>query len=413
MPWSLPVAEDIFTEEYFSDPHRVYAEMRASGPVHRVVTPNRQQVWLVIGYAEARAALADPRLSKDVTVAQRVYEQHTDPSVRDRDFAASLSAHMLNTDPPEHTRLRTLVGRAFTPRTVEELRPRIREITQDLVGRFADRLAGGATIDLVDELAVPIPTAVICELLGIPEPARDTLRGAITDLLSIGDPAVIDQASHTLAGLLMETLAAKRDDPGEDLLTGLLAAHDDGDRLTGPELVSMAMLLLVAGHETTVNLIANGVLALLRHPGELDRLRNDRALLGGAVEELLRYDGRTNTATFRFTTEPVRLGNVEIPAEHPVVVSPLAANRDPDRFPDPDRLAVDRDSRGHLAFGHGVHHCIGAALGRAEAHEVFAQLLERLPGFRLAVAPDELRWRRSVLVRGLEALPVTTAPRQV
>lgn len=403
----MPVAVDIFTAEFFADPHRAYAELRADGPVHHVVTPNRQQVWLVIGHAEARAALSDPRLSKDVRVAQQVYARHTDPSVGTRDFAASMNAHMLNTDPPEHTRLRGLVGRAFTPRTVEALRPRIAEITDELVERLTARLADGGPVDLVEELAVPLPTTVICELLGIPVPARDILRGAITDLLSIGDPAVIDKASHTLAGLLVQTLQAKRENPGEDVLTALIAAHDDGDRLSGPELVSMAMLLLVAGHETTVSVIANGTLALLRHPDQLARLRAQPELLPSAIEELLRYDGPTNTVTFRFTTEAVQLGEVEIPAEHPVVVSPLAANRDPARFADPHTLDLGRDTAGSIAFGHGVHHCIGAALGRAEAAAVFPALLERIPDLALAVDPRELSWRRSILVRGMEHLPVT------
>jgi cytochrome P450 len=400
-------APEVFTDAFFADPHRAYARLRRQGPVHQVTTPNRQQVWLVVGHAEARAALADPRLSKDVRVAEKVYARRTDPAAPSRDFAASLSAHMLNTDPPEHTRLRGLVGRAFTPRTVEALRPRIAEITDALIDDLSARLAGNDTVDLLDALAVPLPTAVICELLGVPEPARDILRDAITDLLSIGDPSVIDRASHTLAGLLAENLAAKRAHPGDDLLTALVAAHDEEDRLTGPELVSMAMLLLVAGHETTVNVIANSALALLQHPDQRERLRAEPDLLPAAVEELLRFDGPTSTVTFRFTTGPVAFGGVEIPAEHPVVISPLAANRDPARFADPDELRLDRDTAGSIAFGHGVHHCLGAALARAEACAVLPALAERLADLRLAVEPGELRRRRSLLVNGLEALPVT------
>lgn len=409
MPHPLPVLDDVFTDEFFADPHQAYARLREHGPVHHVVTPNQQQVWLVIGHAEARTALSDPRFSKDVTVAQRVYERHTDPSVRDRDFAQSLSAHMLNTDPPEHTRLRKLVGSAFTPRTVERLRPRIVETADRLVGELAARLDSGEKVDLLDALAVPLPTAVICELLGIPEPARDTLRAAITDLLSIGDPGKIDRASQTLAGLLMQTLEQKKAAPGDDLLTGLMTAQDGDDRLTGHEMVSMAMLLLVAGHETTVNVIANGALALLRTPGATASLRTDRSLLPGAIEEILRFDGPTNTATFRFTTADVDLGGVTVPAEHPVVVSPLAANRDPARFVDPHNLQIDRDTSGHIAFGHGVHHCVGAALGRMESVIVFDAMLDRLPDLALAVDSNQLRYRRSILVRGLEELPVMRA----
>lgn len=399
--------DDVFTAEFFADPHAAYTQLRERGPVHHVVTPNHQQVWLVIGHAEARTAMADPRFSKDTHVAQQVYERHTEAPAQDRDFAAGLSAHMLNTDPPEHTRLRKLVGAAFTPRRVEQLRARISEITDQLVGELVAKLDAGDTVDLLDTLAIPLPTAVICELLGIPEQNRDEMRGQITALLSIGDVGVIDRASQALAGLLIQTLDAKREQPADDLLSGLIAAHDAGDRLSGPELVSMAMLLLIAGHETTVNVIANGALALLQNPEAVATVRDDRSVLPAAIEELLRYDGPTNCATFRFTTESVDLGGVEVPAEHPVVVSVLAANRDPVRFPDPHAMQIGRDTSGHLAFGHGVHHCLGAALGRMEATIVFGALLDRLPQLALATSPDQLRWRRSILVRGLEELPVT------
>jgi cytochrome P450 len=405
---SLPVLDDVFTEEFFADPHAVYSRLRATGPVHHVETPNRQRVWLVIGHAEARKAFADPRFSKDAAVAQKVYERHTDPSVRDRDFAQSLSAHMLNTDPPEHTRLRKLVSSAFTPRRVEQLRPLIQQTAAELLHSLAQRLGRGETVDLLDALAIPLPTTVICELLGIPEPARDMLRAAIADLLSIGNPTRIDAASQTLAGLLMQTLEQRKNSPGDDLLTGLMTAQEGGDRLTSRELVSMAMLLLVAGHETTVNVIANGTLALIRNPQAAAAVRADRSLVPGLVEEILRFDGPTNTATFRFTTEVVDLGGVAVPAEHPVVVSPLAANRDPARYDDPDEFRPDRDTAGHLGFGHGVHHCLGAALGRLESAIVFDALFDQLP--ELALAGDgSLRYRRSILVRGLEALPVVSA----
>lgn len=410
MTQSLPVLDDVFTDEFFADPHTTYAQLRESGPVHHVITPNQQRVWLVIGHGEARTALSDPRFSKDAAVAQRVYERHTDPSVRDRDFAQSLSAHMLNTDPPEHTRLRKLVGSAFTPRRVEQLRPRITETATELAEELTARIARGEVVDLLDALAIPLPTTIICELLGIPEPARDTLRSAITDMLSIGDPAKIDAASQVLAGLLVQTLEEKKSVPGDDLLTGLMTAHDGEDRLTGREMVSMAMLLLVAGHETTVNVVANGTLALLRNRETAETVRTDRSLLPALVEEVLRFDGPTNTATFRFTTESVDLGGVQIPAEHPVVVSPLAANRDPARFDSPHEFRPGRDTSGHLGFGYGVHHCLGAALGRIESTIVFDVLLETLPALALADAnPAALRYRRSMLVRGLEALPLVSA----
>lgn len=405
----LPEARDIFGDGFFADPHGVYAGLREQGPVHRVVTPNRQHIWLVIGYEEARSALADPRLSKDTKTAWRVYEKHTDPGMRERDFAPSMAAHMLNTDPPEHTRLRGLVGREFTPRTVEALRPRIRELAEPLLNTFAERLAAGETVDLLDDFALPLPLAIICELLGIPEPARPVLRDIVGGLLSTGNPAVIDRASHEAVALVAGVLQAKRADPGDDLLTALLAAHDDGDRLSDPELVSMAILLLVAGHETTVNLLATGSLNLLRDPERLHQLRDTPELLESAVEELLRFDGPVNTSTLRFTRAPVELGGTVIPAEHPIAISPLAANRDPARYPDPHRLDFTRDASGHLAFGHGIHFCVGAALARVEAYEVLPLLLELLPTLEIAVPAEELPWRRSILVHGLRALPVRSA----
>jgi cytochrome P450 len=406
---TLPEPQNIFTDEFFTDPHSVYAKLRENGPVHRVVTPNRQIIWLIIGYEEARAALSDRRLSKDVRTAHRVYEEHTEPGQRGRDFAASLNAHMLNTDPPEHTRLRALVGRAFTPRVVEDLRPRLRELAAEYVTQFLRRASDG-TADVVADLALPLPTAVICELMGIPQPDRHILHAAVSDLLSIGDTKRIDQASHTLVGLLSKVLTEKREQPGDDLLTGLLAAHDAGDRLSGPELVSMAMLLLVAGHDTTVNLLSSGALALLRHPDQAEELQGDPTLVAGAVEELLRYDGPVNISTFRFTTEPVPIGANVIPAHHPVVISALAANRDPARFAKPDQLDLRRSESGHLAFGHGVHHCLGAALARMELVEILPILLPHLSAMTLLDDPANLPWRKSILVRGLAALPIRQGP---
>ncbi len=403
------VRDDVFTDDFFADPHGVYARLRAEAPVHNVITPNQQKVWLVVGHQAARTALADPRLSKDVTVAQRVYERHTEPSVRDRDFSQSLSAHMLNTDPPEHTRLRKLVSTAFTPRVVDTLKPRIAEITAAQVVELRKRLDAGVPVDLLDAFALPVPTAVICELLGIPEPARDVLRGAIADMLSIGDPARIDRASQTLAGLLVQTLEQKKSTPGDDLLTGLMTAEDDGDRLTGREMVSMAMLLLIAGHETTVNLVGNGMRALLENQAVADSLRAEPSRLPAALDELLRFDGPTNTVTFRFTTDDIDLDGVVVPAEHPVVVSPLAANRDPVRFPAPDALDIERDTSGAIPFGHGIHHCLGAALGRVEAQILFTELLTAVPELQLDDS-QPLRYRRSMLVRGLETLPVRGRP---
>jgi cytochrome P450 len=398
---SDPLALD---PSFFADPYAVYAALRDDGPVRRVVLPNGWDVWVVTRYAEARAALADPRLSKD---PRSLAERFGDDMIRDDDIvAASLRAHMLNADPPDHTRLRKLVTKAFTARRIDGLRPRIEAITDELLDELAAG-AGHGPVDLIDTFAFPLPITVISELLGVPPDDRDDFRAWSTTIVSDGPDDEMQTASAAMATYLSGLLAAKRADPGDDLLTALIQARDDEDRLDEHELVSMAFLLLVAGHETTVNLIGNGVLALLRRPDQLSRLRADPSLIPGAVEELLRYDGPVNLATMRFTTEPVVLGDgVRIPAGEFVLVSLASADHDPSRFADPDRLDVTRPVGGHLAFGHGIHYCLGAPLARLEGEIAFTCLLDRFPHLRLAGTPTDLRWRHSSLIRGLERLPV-------
>ncbi|MEQ7123639.1 cytochrome P450 [Actinopolymorpha sp. B11F2] len=418
MPGTTRPAPLALDPSFFTDPYAVYAALRHEGPVRRVMLPNGWDVWVVTRYAEARAALADPRLRKDPRV---LTEQFDDDAMRDDEIvAASLRAHMLNADPPDHTRLRKLVTKAFTARRIDGLRPRIEAITDQLLDDLAARVGDGP-VDLLDTFAFPLPITVICDLLGVPPADRDDFRAWSTTIVSDGTDEEVQVASYAMASYLDRLLADKRADPGDDLLTALIHARDDEDRLDEHELVSMAFLLLVAGHETTVNLIGNGTLALLRHPDQLAHLQRDPSLLPGAVEELLRYDGPVNLATMRFTAEPVVLGTdsgtrdgdgatgVEIPAGEFVLVSLASADHDGSRFADPDRLDVTRPAGGHLAFGHGIHYCLGAPLARLEGEIAFTRLLGRFPGLRLAGAPAELRWRNSSLIRGLERLPVHLA----
>jgi cytochrome P450 len=390
--------------EYFSDPYSVHARLRARHPVAQVIMPGGTPAWLVTGYAEGRAALTDPRLVK-LPKGWR-----PDP---DSLFAA-LDLHMLNSDPPDHERLRTLVSKAFTARRVERLRPRITAITAALL----DDMSTQQEVDLLAAFAFPLPVTVICELLGVPVADRDQFRAWSATIVSETVSPVVFQAHATaMIGYFRDLLAARRAEPADDLLSALISARDDTardstGRLSENELLSMAWLLLVAGHETTVNLIGSGVLALLLHPGELARLRAEPALLSGAVEELLRYVSPVNNATFRFAGEPVNLGGVCIGPGEVVLVALSGANRDPSRYPDPDpeRLDVGRDSAGHLAFGHGIHYCLGAPLARLEAQIAFGALLERFGSMTLAVPPAELRWRPSSLIHGLESLPVRLRP---
>ena len=310
---------------------------------------------------------------------------------------------MLNSDPPDHHRLRTLVSKAFTARRVEQLRPRITAITASLL----DGMSAERQVDLLAAFAFPLPVTVICELLGVPVADQDRFRAWSASIVSATvEPEVFTEHATAMLAYFRDLVAARRREPADDLLSALISARDEGDRLSEDELLSMAWLLLVAGHETTVNLIAGGMLALLLHPAELARLRAEPALLGRAVEELLRYTSPVNDATFRFAGEPLDLDGVAIGPGEVVLVSLSGANRDPARYPDPEGLDLGRDSGGHVAFGLGIHYCLGAPLARLEAEIAFRGLLERYGEMALAVRPDELRWRPSSLIHGLEALPI-------
>lgn len=386
----------MFDAEFFADPYPVYARLRAEAPVQPVpIGSHGHRVWMITGYAEARAALADPRLSKDTA---RFFADR--PS--NRSLASVVSRTMLATDPPDHTRLRRLVTSAFTSRTVQRLRPRIEAIADELL----DDMAEHTTVDLVDAYAAPLPITVISELLGVPEPDRGDVRTWSNRLFTSDDHASVDAASHRLADYMTDLVAAKRASPGDDLISRLIAVHDDGDRLSAHELVSLAVLLIIAGHETTTTLIANATLALLTHPEQLASLHAEPSGYPQAVEELLRYDPPSTIATFRHTIEGVHLGDTEIPAGEVVMIALGAANRDPARFPDPDRLNLDRTTTGHLAFGHGPHHCLGALLARLEAEIALRHLIDRFPHLHLATDPTDLTWRPSRLIHGPTALLV-------
>ncbi|MFE7718098.1 cytochrome P450 [Nocardia rhizosphaerihabitans] len=387
--------------DFFDDPHAHYRRWRAAGPVHRVRFPDDVVRWVVVGYAEARVALADPRLRKDMATAAAILDGKrtapTDPN------ALALLTHMLSTDPPGHTRLRKLVNKAFTTRQVAALRPRIEQITAELL----DAMAGADEVDLMEAFANPLPVTVICELLGVPFDDRDDFQAWTRALVGVvGEEEHRPAAAAAMAKYLSELVRAKQTRPADDLLSELVLADDDGDRLTDPELVAMAFLLLVAGHETTVNLIGNGVNALLRHPDQWQALCADPTGIPAAIEEFLRFDGPVDMATVRYTDEPVTLGGTEIPAGELVYVALAAANRDPARFTDPDALTTDGHPTGHLAFGHGIHFCVGAPLARLEAEIAFTALLRRFPGLRLAESAATVRWQTSTLIRGLLELPV-------
>jgi cytochrome P450 len=393
-----PMSTEPFSPENVADPHPVYDWLRENSPVHRLQLPSGTPVWLVTRHEDARQALNDPRLSKDELLRSQVATLSFPSHVE-----ARMNHHMLNADPPDHTRLRRLVSAAFTARRTEALRPRIQEITDQLL----DELASAGEVDLLDAFAFPLPIQVICELLGVPLDDRDDFRrwsNAIVAGPQAGEE--LFPSATAMIDYIGALLERKRAEPADDLLTALIEVQDGGDRLTEGELSSMVFLLLIAGHETTVNLIGNGVHALLTHPDQLARLRAEPALLPRAVEEFLRFESPVETATFRITTEPVEFAGVTVPANQVLLVSLLAANRDGDRFPDADRLDIGRDGSQHVAFGHGIHYCLGAPLARLEGQIAIGSLLARFDRLELAVPAESLNWRPGVLLRGLNTLPV-------
>ncbi|MFF8606059.1 cytochrome P450 [Streptomyces sp. NPDC015346] len=379
--------------DFTANPYPYYAKMREAGPVHRVRTTDGAELWLVVGYEEARAALADPRLSKSPSVVGMTM---LDEQV--------IGPNLLVLDPPDHTRLRKLVAGQFTGRRVESLRPRLERLT----GELADAMAPAGRADLVDSYAFPLPITVICELLGVPAADRDTFRAWSNEIVAPTGAGPEAEAIEGLAGYLDALVEDKRAaGPTDDLLSDLITARaEDGDRLSLAELRALAYLLLIAGHETTVNLISNAVRALLTHPDQLAAVRADFGLLDAVVEETLRWEGPVENATFRFTREPVRIGRTLLPAYEPVLVSLASGDRDPARYPDADRFDLHRDTRGHLAFGHGIHYCLGAPLARLEARIAIRTLLERFPGLELDPEGGALDWLPGMLIRGVRRLPV-------
>ncbi|MER5781161.1 cytochrome P450 [Streptomyces mobaraensis] len=380
-----------------ADPHGTLAALREAGPVHRVQGADGNPAWLVTRYEDVRRALADPRLSLD--------KRNAKPgNYAGLSLPPALDANLLNMDPPDHTRIRRLVVKAFTPGRVEKLREPVRRLADGLL----DAVEPAGAADLLAVYAGPLPIMVTCDLLGIPQERRLDFR-AWTDTLITPDPARPEAAREAVGNMIRfftGLLAAKRAEPADDLLSDLIAVRDAGDRLSEDELTSLAFLLLFAGYENTVHLIANSVLALLDHPEELRALRKNPDGLAAAVEELNRWDGPGPLAIRRFPLEDVEIGGVTVPAGETVLLSLASANRDPARFPDPDRLDLRRNNSGSLALGHGIHYCLGAALGRMETETALAALLDRFEKLELAVPRGELKWRPSIRARGLISLPV-------
>ena len=402
---SQPPRVDLFDPSFKADPYPTYAKLRSSAPVYRAALPDGRGVWLITRYDDVLAVLKDQRFVKDWRGALTPEQLAQVPPIPE--VMKPLSQNMLDTDPPDHERLRALVSKAFTPRLIERLRPRVQAISDGLLDAVQDR----GEMDLIDDYAFPLPITVIAELLGVPAEDRNNFR-------EWSDAAVSGNASQeymeqiliphmqAFTDYLRALFEEKRSNPKDDLVSALVRAEEAGDRLSEDELLGMVFLLLVAGHETTVNLIGNGVLALLQHPDQLRKLKEDPSLIKPAVEELLRYDGPVETSTERFAREDVEIGGQVIPRGEMVLVVLAAADHDPERFPDPDELDITRTDNRHLAFGKGIHHCLGAPLARMEGEIAISTLLRRMPNLRLKGSPESLSWRPGMILRGLRGLPV-------
>lgn len=392
-----PAPDTLIDQALLRDPHHGFEQLRQDAPVVRTTTPDGAPVWLVTRYDDVRRALADPRLSLDKRSAASSGQHGAS-------MPPELDAHMLNADPPDHTRLRRLVSTAFTLRAVQRLQPTIQQRTDTLLGRFP---ASGT--DLMQGLAVPLAIAVICDLLGIAEGDRadfrlwsDTLRSPAADAALTSR-----EAFRRMHRYLLDLIAAKRADPGDDLITGMIEARDREDRLSEEELVSSVFLLLFAGYDNSANLIGTTALALLSHPDQARALRTGALSMRQVVDEALRWNSPSMLASRRFALQDMTIAGARVRAGDRVWLSLLSANRDGERFACPADFRADRDQSGHLGFGHGLHHCLGRSLARLEAEVAVTTLLDRYPGLRLVGRAEDLTWEASYRNRGLERLPVT------
>ncbi|TWF93692.1 cytochrome P450 [Saccharopolyspora dendranthemae] len=376
----------------------IYARLRAQEPLSRVKLPYGEEAWLATRYEDVKAVLGDPRFSRAETL------QHDEPRLRPRQQTGGI----LSMDPPDHTRLRRLVAKAFTQRRVEKLRPRTQEIADGLVDGMIER---GGPADLVEEFALPLPIAVICELLGVPFEDRERFRVWSDAFLSTNklSPEQVTDYMDRMMDYIAGLIAQRRAQPADDLITGLIAARDEQDKLSEDEMVRLAAGILVAGHETTASQIPNFLHVLLTHPDQLERLRADLDCVPAAVEELLRFVPLGVGAGFaRYATEDVELGGVLVRAGEPVLSSVGSANRDEAIFENPDELDLARAEASHVGFGHGPHHCLGAQLARLELQVALRTLLTRLPGLGFPNSPEaDVAWKTGLLVRGPRRMVVS------
>ncbi|WP_020386162.1 cytochrome P450 family protein [Kribbella catacumbae] len=391
---------------------------RGDGRVHEVIFPHGAKVWLVPRYDDCRALALDPRVGKDGRRLNEMYARHStlaspmhtggpEEDEAEPGFDDELAAHVLNSDPPGHSRLRALAMHAITPARQEALRPGVEVAVEKLL----DRLAEAPVVDLLAAFAWPLPLGTICDLFGMPEEDRENFRRWSGTLTGAGqDPDEVAEASAKMIAYANALVDERRANPGDDMITELIRAGGGREPLTQAEIVGMIFIVVTAGHVTTVHSIGNGVFNLLTHPGELAKLRADPSLIPMAVDELMRYDPAASVGTFRFTKAEIQVGDVLIPANQILALSWGSANRDETRFPDPDRLDVTRCPQNTFSFGHGPHYCIGIPMAKMQIEIALDRLLARYPDLRLAVPAEEVEWTSSALLHGLAALPVSVFP---
>ncbi|MEC0125463.1 cytochrome P450 family protein [Paenibacillus pabuli] len=384
---------EFFTKEFTQNPYPVYQNLRESDPVFRVMFPHGEFGWIITRYEDAVEVLKDNRFSKDIVKRYGSDQQ------------SIFVHHMLFADPPDHRRLRGLVQKAFTPRLIEGMRSHIQDIADDLL----DNLHSEEKMNLIDEFAFPLPIIVISEILGVPLEDQDKFRlwsNTIIDATSAENDDVFEQHAQEFIDYLNAWFAKVREQPGDDLISQLVVAEESGEQLSEKELLSVVALLIIAGHETTVNLIGNGVLALLEHPDQRDLLLKQPELIHNAVEEMLRYNGPVEFSTSRWASEDIEFHGHNIAEGELVIVALDSANRDEEKFKDADVFDITREKSSHLAFGKGIHLCLGAPLARLEGEIAISTLLRRFPEMQLQADVNELEWRSGMIVRGVKEIPI-------
>ncbi|MGG0476127.1 cytochrome P450 [Priestia aryabhattai] len=386
---------DLFSQQFHQNPYDYYKKIRPHQPFAKVKMLNEgHTTWMAFTYKAAEAVLKDNRFIKDMRIV--FPDEMTDENL------PPIAQSMLFVDPPDHHRLRSLVQSGFTPKRIEKLRGRIEEIAREQ----AKLMSNKETVDFINAYAFPIPIRVICELLGVPSEDQLDFQRWSTALVDINDDSEYDKVNMEFMAYLGKLTEQKRVSPGEDLMSYLIQAEEEGERLTISELYGVVMLLIVAGHETTVNLIANGLLALLTHPEQLALLKADPSLVAQAIEELLRFNGPVEFSTDRWAKESFMFMGQPVAKGDHVIVSLASANHDPAAFENPNTLDITKEKSPHLAFGKGIHYCLGAPLARIEGEIAIQVLLEEYPSLTLAAELSELEWRQSFIIRGLKQLPI-------